>query len=132
MLRENSSNSIERELENVITRLWGVKALEPSQQTITDRKCSSQEIEIRIFEYRIREDRPDRIFESMEKSLVKINLRLCQEVDSLINVLQIRITRSNIAALNDKAIPKIQSIRKPCPRERATLGRVRPLSSRSR
>ena len=48
--------------------------------------------------------------QSMELLSVELNLRLSQVTDSLMNSLQVQITRAINSAINDKLVPEIQNI----------------------
>ena len=51
----------------------------------------------------------DRPLESMEMLSGELNLRLSQVKDSLMNILQVQISRAINSAINDRVIPEIQN-----------------------
>ena len=70
----------------------------------------SQQIETRNIGCRIETTRSDRPLESMELLSGEMNLSemLYQVKDSLMNILQVQISRAINSAINDRVIPEIQ------------------------
>ena len=76
-------------------------------------KCSdvfTLGVEARKIGSRIETTRPDRPFESREQLSQELNLRLPQVIYSLINILQVQISRAINSAINLGEIPEIQNI----------------------
>ena len=57
----------------------------------------------------MRTTRPDRPLESMEMLSEELNLRLSQVIDSLMNILQVQISRAITSVINDRMIPEKQN-----------------------
>ena len=100
----SNSNSIERKLEIVINHSLGQG---DTEATLTY-KIPSQQIENRNIDCRIETTRSDRHLQSMEILSEELNLRLSQVTDSIMNILQVQITRAINSAINDEVIPEIQ------------------------
>ena len=105
MLGGINSNSIERKFEIVINHSLG----QGDTEAILTYKILSQQIENRNIGCRIETTRSDGHLESMELLSEKLNLRLSQVTDSLMNILQLQITRTINSAINDRVIPELQN-----------------------
>ena len=73
-------------------------------------KNTSQIIETRYIGRKKETTRPDRPLECMEMLSEKLNLRLSQVIDSLMNILQVEISRAFNSAINDRVISEIQKV----------------------
>ena len=96
MLGGINSNSIERKFEFVIYQTLG----QGDTEAILTYKIPSQQIEKRNIGCRIETTRSDGHLESMEILSEELNLRLSQVTDSLMNILQVQITRTINSAIN--------------------------------
>ena len=83
MLGDGSSNSIEKELDNVINRADRHQDFE----YLPNRRSSTQENDIRIIDNKNCPVRQDGLAESIEILLSEMNARLTHERDSLLNVI---------------------------------------------
>ena len=106
MLGGINSNYIEKKFEIVLNHSLG----RGDPEAILTYKIPSQQIENRNIGCRIETTRSDRHLESMELLSEELNLRLSQVTDSLMNFLQVQITRAINSAINDKMVPEIQNI----------------------
>ena len=106
MLGGINSNCIEKKFEIVLNHSLG----QGDTEAILTYKIPSQQIENRNIGCRIETTRSDRHLESMELLSEELNLRLSQVTDSLMNILQVQITRTINSAINDKMVPEIQNI----------------------
>ena len=106
MLGEKNSNYIERKLQHQIYYYLG----QGDSVVIPTYKLYSQQIETGNIGSRIETTRPDRPLHSMEMLLEELNLRLYQVIGSLMNILQVRISRAINSSINDRVIPEIQII----------------------
>ena len=106
MLGGIKSNYIEKKFEIVLNHSLG----QGDTEAILTYKIPSQQIENRNIGCRIETTRSDRHLESMELLSEELNLRLSQVTDSLMNFLQVQITRAINSAINDKMVPEIQNI----------------------
>ena len=106
MLGGTNSNYIEKKFEIVLNHSLG----QGDTEAILTYKIPSQQIENRNIGCRIETTRSDRHLESMELLSEELNLRLSQVTDSLMNFLQVQITRAINSAINDKMVPEIQYI----------------------
>ena len=88
MLGDGNTNSIERELDNVINCLDRHQDFE----SLRKRGSSSQEKEIRNFDNRNRPVRQDGLAGSIEILSSEMKARLSQEMDSLMNLIAGRIS----------------------------------------
>ena len=52
---------------------------------------------------------PDKLLESVESLSKEMNLTLCQQMDSLINVVQAQTRKAINSAINERVIPEIQT-----------------------
>ena len=100
MLGGINSNSIERKFEIIITHSLG----QGDTEAILTYKIPSQQIENRNNGCRVETTRSDRHLESL-----RLNLRLSQVADSLMNILQVQITKAINSAINNSVIPEIQN-----------------------
>ena len=100
-----SSNSIESKFEIFIIHSLG----QGDTEAILSYKIPSQQIENRNIGCRIETTRSDGHLESMEMLSEELNLRLSQVTDSLMNILQVQITRTINSAINDRVIPELQN-----------------------
>ena len=105
MLGGNNSNSIERKLEIVLNHSLG----QGDTEAILTYKIPSQQIETKNICCIIKTLRSYRPLESMEMLSEELNLKLSQVKDSLMNILQVQITRMIKFAINDRVIPEIQN-----------------------
>ena len=96
MLGGNNSNSIEKNLEIVLNHSLGPGDTE----AILTYYFPSQQIETRNSGCRIETTRSDRPLESKEMLPGELNLRLSQVKDSLMNILQVQISRAINSAIN--------------------------------
>ena len=106
MLGGINSNYIEKKFEIVLNHSLG----QGDTEAILTYKFPSQQIENKNIGCRIETTRSDRHLESMELLSEELNLRLSQVTDSLMNFLQVQITRAINSAINDKMVPEIQYI----------------------
>ena len=106
MLGGINSNYIEKKFEIVLNHSLG----QGDTEAILTYKIPSQQIENRNIGCRIETTRSNRHLESMELLSEELNLRLSQVTDSLMNFLQVQITRAINSAINDKMVPEIQNI----------------------
>ena len=120
MLGGINSNYIEKKFEIVLNHSLG----QADTEAILTYKIPSQQIENRNIGCRIETTRSDRHLESMELLSEELNIRLSQVTDSLMNFLQVQITRAINSAINDKMVPEIQNIMGL--QDRGTLSPVRP------
>ena len=105
MLGGINSNSIERKFEVIIKHSLG----QGDTEAILTHKIPSQKIENRNNGCRIETTRSDRHLESMEMLSEELTLRLSQVADSLMNILQVQITKAINSAINNSVIPEIQN-----------------------
>ena len=105
MLGGINSNSIERKFEIIINHSLG----QGDTEAILTYKNPSQQIENRNNGCRIEITRSDRHLESIEMLSEELNLRLSQVADSLMNILQVQITKAINSAINNSVIPEIQN-----------------------
>ena len=103
MLGGNNSNSTERKFEIVMNHSLG----QGDTEAILTYKIPKQQNENRNIRCRIETTRSDRHLESMGMFSVELNLRLSQVTDSLMNILQVQITRAINSAISDRVIPEI-------------------------
>ena len=101
----NNSNSEERKLEIVKSHYLG----QGDTYAILTYEISSQQIETRNIGCRIETKWSNRPLESIEMLSGKSNLRLSQMKDSLMNILQVQISRAISSAINGRVIPEIQN-----------------------
>ena len=101
-----NSNYIEKKFEIVLNHSLG----QGDTEAILTYNIPSQQIENRNIGCRIETTRSDRHLESMELLSEELNLKLSQVTDSLMNFLQVQITRAINSAINDKMVPEIQKI----------------------
>ena len=106
MLGDRKSNSIERELDNVINCPHGHKNFE----SLPNRGSSYQENEIKNIDNRNEPNRQDGLADSIEILSSEMNARLSQEIYSLINAMQTQIKTAISSAINDRVLPEIQNI----------------------
>ena len=97
----NNSIFIERKLEIVINHSFGQN---DTEATLTY-EIPSPQIENRNIGCKIETTRSDKHLESMEMLSEELNLRLSHVTDSIMNILQVQITRAINSAINDRVIP---------------------------
>ena len=102
MLKERNSNSLERELDNVLNRREGHQ----DSASVPNREGSFQENEIRNRYNGNDTTFRDRLTESIDISSGEMNARLSQEIDSLMETIQTQINRMFISAINDRVLPE--------------------------
>ena len=105
MLGGINSNSIERKFEIVINHSFG----QGDTEAILTYKIPSRQIENKNIGCRIETTRSDGLLESMEILSEELNPRLSQVTDSLMNNLQVQVTRTINSAINDRVIPELQN-----------------------
>ena len=71
---------------------------------------SSQENEQRDFDHENAIPRRERFLRSLETFTKEINLRLCQEFDSMMSMMHSQITRAMGSAIAGRVIPEIQTL----------------------
>ena len=121
MLGGINSNYVEKKFEIVLNDSLG----QGDTEAILTYKIPSQQIENRNIGCRIETTRSDRHLESMELLSEELNLRLSQVTHSLMNFLQVQITRTINSAINDKMAPKYKILWVRCLQDRGTLSPVR-------
>ena len=105
MLGGNNSNSIERKLEIVLNQSLG----QGDTEAILTYKIPSLQLETRNIGCRIETTRSDRRLESMEMLSGQLILMLSQVKDSLMDILQVQISRAISSVINGRVIPEIQN-----------------------
>ena len=121
MLGGINSNYVEKKFEIVLNHSLG----QGDTEAILTYKIPSQQIENRNIGCRIETTRLDRHLESMELLSEELNLRLSQVTDSLMNFLQVQITRTINSAINDKMAQKYKILWVRCLQDRGALSPVR-------
>ena len=107
VLDDENSNHNEQELANTINCLAGQNDTEISS---AKKENSSQENEMRDFNSGNDIDRRDKLMESMEIFSNEMNMRLSQEMDSLMSMMHSQLNRAMSSAINDRVIPGIRNI----------------------
>ena len=106
MLGERNSNSIERELDSLITVPEGQQDF----QSFPNRENSSQENEIRDIDSRIEPVRESRLIESINTLSGEMNARMSREMEAIIDLMQSQISRTISSAISERIIPEIQNM----------------------
>ena len=106
MLGERNSNSIERELDSLITVPEGQRDFQP----FPNRENSSQENEIRDIDSRNEPVRESRLIESINTLSGEMNARMSREMEAMMDLMQSQITRAISSAISERIIPEIQKM----------------------
>ena len=107
MLGNNSINTIERELSNVIGNTGNHRDTEPN---IHQEENETHENGFRHFAHENEIPRQDRFHETMETFTSEFNMRLSQEMDSMMAMMHSQINRAINSAMVERVIPEIQNM----------------------
>ena len=105
MIGNENYNTIERELTYIFE---GSANHYYAESNSPPRGNSSQEDEFRVFDRENAFPRRDRFIESMEILHNEINLRLSQEMDSMMSMMHSQINRALSSAIAERILPEIQ------------------------
>ena len=107
MLGNDNADAIERELSNVIGNSENHCDAESNLQS---RENGSHEIDFGHFVHENMIPRQDRFQETMETFTSECNMRLSQEMDSMISMMHSQINRAINTAIDERIIPEIQNM----------------------
>ena len=107
ILGSDNVNPIERELSNVI----GSSASHcDNESNLQPRENDSHENDFRHYVHEDMIPRQDRFQETMETFTSEFNMRLSQEMDSMMSMMHSQINRAISTAIAERVIPEIQNI----------------------
>ena len=106
MLGGGNSNSIERELDNLIN----VPDRQQDFQSFPNKENSSQEIEIRNIDSRNEPVRESRLMESINMLSGEMNARMSREMEAMVDLMQSQFSRAISSAISERIIPEIQNM----------------------
>ena len=107
MLGNDNVNPIERELSNVIGNSENHCGIESNSQFRENNPYENG------FGHYVHEDiipRQDRFQETMENFTSEFNMRLSQEMDSMVSMMHNQMNRARSSAIAERVIPQIQNI----------------------
>ena len=107
MLGNYNANVIEREPSNVIEN--SEIHCDP-ESNLQSRENDSHENDFGHFVHENMIPRQDRFQETMETFTSEVNMRLSQEMDSMMSMMHSQINRANIAAISERVILEIQNM----------------------
>ena len=106
MLDEGNSNSIERELDSLIS----VPERQQDFQSFPNRQNSSQENEIRDIDSRNEPVTESRLVESINMLSGEMNARMSHEMEAMMDLMQSQISSAISSAISERIIPEIQNM----------------------
>ena len=109
MLGGGNSNSIERELDNLINIPDRQQDFQDFQ-SFPNRENSSQENEIRNIDSRNEPVKESRLIESINMLSVEMNARMSREMEAMMDLMQSQISRAISSAISERVIPEIQNM----------------------
>ena len=107
MVGSDNNNPIERELANAIEES---SVQYDAESNLPAREDFPQENEFRNQNYENNFPRHEGILESFETFTNEVNLRLSQEMDSMMSMVHAQINRAFSSAISGKIIPEIRNI----------------------
>ena len=107
MLGNNSINTIEQEFSNVIGNTGNHRDTEPNLQ---QEENETRENDFGHFAHENVIPRQDRFHETMETFTSEFNMRLSQEMDSMMAMKHSQINRAINTARAERVIPEIQNM----------------------
>ena len=107
VLGNDNVNPIERELSNVMGNSGSYCANESNLQS---RENDSHENDFGHYVHKNMISRQERFQETMETFTSEFNMRLFQEMDSIMSMMHSQINRAISAAIAERVIPEIQNI----------------------
>ena len=107
MIGIENINPIERQLSDMIGNVGNEQDIESNLQTS---RYETHENEFRHYPHENAKPRQDRVQETLEIFTSEFNMRLSQEIDSMMSLMYSQINRAISTAITEIVIPEIQNI----------------------